>query len=65
MTIPAGSTAASIEAVLNYALIPTPEPGLKEKYLASLTTDKERENAKNILDEYTQPRLLTYRAKAL
>ena len=65
LTIPAGSTAAAIEAVLNYALIPTPEPGLKEKYLASLTTDKERENAKNILDEYTQPRLLTYRAKAL
>ena len=63
LAIPAGSTAASIEAVLNYALIPTPEPGLKEKYLASLTTDKEREKAKNILDEYTQPRLLTYRAK--
>ncbi len=26
LAIPAGSTAASIEAVLNYALIPTPEP---------------------------------------
>ncbi|MGH7184272.1 MAG: multiheme c-type cytochrome [Nitrospiraceae bacterium] len=65
LTIPSGTTATSIEAVLNYALIPTPEPALKEKYLASLATDKERESAKKILDEYTQPRLLTYRAKTL
>jgi hypothetical protein len=65
LAIPAGSTAASIEAVLNYALIPTPEPALKEKYLATLATDKERESAKKIFDEYTQPRLLTYRAKTL
>lgn len=65
LAIPSGTTATSIEAVLNYALIPTPEPVLKEKYLASLATDKERESAKKILDEYTQPRLLTYRAKTL
>ncbi|MEK7763022.1 MAG: multiheme c-type cytochrome [Nitrospirota bacterium] len=63
LAIPPGSTAASIEAVLNYALIPMPEPALKDKYLATLATDKERENAKMIFDEYTQPRLLTYRAK--
>jgi hypothetical protein len=30
-----------------------------------LTTDKERESAIKIFDEYTQPRLLTYRAKSL
>jgi hypothetical protein len=65
LAIPAGSTAASIEAVLNYALIPTPGPALKEKYLATLATDKDRESAKKIFDEYTQPRLLTYRAKSL
>ena len=65
LAIPDGSTAASIEAVLNYALIPTPEPALKEKYLATLATDKERESAQKIFDEYTQPRLLTYRAKTL
>jgi len=46
-------------------LIPMPEPALKEKYLATLATDKERESAKNIFDEYTQPRLLTYRVKTL
>jgi len=64
-TLPAGSTAALVEAVLSYALIPTPEPALKDKYLATLGNDKERDNAKNILDEYTQPRVLTYRAKNL
>ena len=65
LAIPAGSTAASIEVVLNYALIPKPEPALMEKYLATLGTDKERESAKRIFDEYTQPRLLTYRIKNL
>jgi hypothetical protein len=65
LALPAGTTAASIEAVLNYALIPIPEPSLKEKYLATLATDKERELARKIFDEYTQPRLLTYRAKNL
>ena len=65
LAIPSGSTPASIEAVLNYALIPTPEPALKDKYLATLANDKERESAKKIFDEYTQPRMLTYRAKTL
>ena len=61
----AGGSAASVEAVLSYSLIPTPEPALKDKYLATLKDDKEREKAKKILDEYTQPRMLTYRAKTL
>jgi nitrate/TMAO reductase-like tetraheme cytochrome c subunit len=63
LSLPAGASAASIEAVLNYSLIPVPEPALKDKYLATLPGDKERESAKMILDEYTQPRVLTYRAK--
>jgi hypothetical protein len=46
-------------------LIPVAEPALKEKYLATLNDDKERETAKKILDEYTKPRMLTYRAKTL
>ena len=64
-SIPAGSTPASVEAVLSYALIPTPEPTLREKYLATLKNDKERDEAKHVLDEYQQPRLLTYRVKTL
>ena len=65
LSVPAGTTAASIEAVLNYALIPVPDTALRDKYLATLTDNKEREAAKKILDEYTQPRMLTYRAKTL
>lgn len=65
LTLPSGSQAATVEAVLNYALIPAPDPKLKEQYLASLPTDKERQEAKKIIDEYTQPRMLTYRAKSL
>jgi hypothetical protein len=54
-----------VEAVLSYTLIPAPEPALKDKYLATLKDDKERQTAKKIFDEYTQPRMLTYRAKTL
>lgn len=64
-TLPAGSSPATVEAVLTYALIPTPEPLLKEKYLATLGSDKARDEAKKIIDEYAQPRILTYRVKSL
>lgn len=64
-SLPAGSTATTVEAVLSYALIPTPEPALRDKYLSTLASDKEREEAKKILSEYTQPRILTYRTKSL
>lgn len=65
LTMPDGSAAATVEAVLTYALIPTPEPMLKDKYLATLSSDKERDEAKQIIHEYTRPRMLTYRAKSL
>lgn len=65
LPLAAGAAPATVEAVLNYALIPTPEPALRDKYLATLGTDKERDEAKKVIEEYTQPRLLTYRAKTL
>jgi len=46
-------------------LIPEPEPDLKAKYLETLTNDQERAAAKKVIEEYTQPRMLTYRAKSL
>ncbi|HEY5627791.1 MAG TPA: multiheme c-type cytochrome [Nitrospira sp.] len=64
-TWPAGAKATLVEAVLSYALLPTPDQALKDKYLATLSSDKEREQARKILDEYQQPRVLTYRAKNL
>lgn len=64
LALPAG-TAATVEAVLTYALIPTPAPTLMNTYLATLKSDKERDEAKQIVHEYTQPRMLTYRVKTL
>ncbi|HET9962913.1 MAG TPA: multiheme c-type cytochrome [Nitrospiraceae bacterium] len=64
-TIKAGSAPATVEAILNYSLIPEPEPALKERYLATLETDQDRATARNVIDEYIQPRVLTYRAKPL
>ena len=64
-SLPSGSSAATIEVVLTYALIPDPDPALKEQYLATLPDDKAREAAKKIIEEYVQPRVLTYRAKTL
>ena len=51
--------------MLNYALIPEPEPELKAKYLATLANDEERATAKKVIGEYIQPRMLTYRVKSL
>lgn len=64
-SLPSGAVPATVEAVLSYALIPTPGASLKAKYLATLKSDKDREEAGKILDEYQQPRVLTYRAKTL
>jgi len=60
-----GGEPATIEVVLNYALIPEPEAELKAKYLATLANDQERAAAKQVIEEYIQPRMLTYRTKSL
>jgi cytochrome c554/c'-like protein len=54
-----------IEAVLTYSLIPRPAPALLEGYLKTLTTEAERERAKRLLTDYSEPRILTFRTKAL
>ncbi len=56
---------ASVEAILTYQLIPTPSPALRDQYLATLPNDQARQDAAAILKEYGQPRVLTYRVKAL
>jgi len=65
MTLPGGPAVVTVEAVLTYSLIPTPDAALMEKYLATLGGEKEREEATQIIQEYTRPRVLTYRAKSL
>jgi hypothetical protein len=54
-----------LEAVLSYALIPEPTPELKDSYLATLPTDKDREKAEAIIKDYAAPRLLTFRTMNL
>lgn len=66
LTLPSGSAApATIEGLLTYSLIPEPTPELKAKYLATLPSDKDRETAITLIHEYSQPRVLTFRIKAL
>ncbi len=65
LTLPDGAVASSVEAVLTYSLIPTPAPELQQTYLATLRTDGEREEAKKIIQEYSQRHFLTYRVKPL
>lgn len=65
LTLPNGTVASSVEVVLTYSLIPRPEQGLQDRYLASLQAESEREEAKKIIQEYTQRHFLTYRVKTL
>jgi hypothetical protein len=65
MTLPAGASPVSVEALLTYALVPEPDPKLMEKYLATLRTDKERAEATKLIQEYSLPRVLTFRTKTL
>jgi len=54
-----------LEAILSYALIPEPTSVLKDAYLATLPTDKDRERAEAIIKDYAAPRLLTFRTMNL
>jgi len=60
-----GAAAVRLEALLTYALIPEPDAALRDRYLASLPSDKERDTAKQLIAEYAQPRVLTFRTRAL
>ncbi len=65
LTLKEGAAPANLEATLTYALIPEPSPALRDKYLATLAGEKERTEAMKLLQEYFQPRVLTFRTKAL
>jgi len=65
LSLPAGASSATVEALLTYALIPQPESSLMEKYLATLKSEQERSAATKLIQEYAQPRVLTFRTKSL
>ncbi|GKS59092.1 hypothetical protein YTPLAS18_26190 [Nitrospira sp.] len=56
---------ARVEAILKYQLIPDPPPSLRDQYLATLSSDRARQEAAAILKDYAQQRVLTYRVKTL
>ena len=60
-----GARPARIQAVLSSALLPEAEPSLLERYLASLSSDRERREAKQLLTDYAVPTLLTFRSRTL
>ncbi len=62
---PQGEKGLVLEAALSYALIPEPTQGLKDAYLATLPSDKNREKAEAIIKDYASPRLLTFRTMNL
>ena len=63
--IPDGLQSVNVEAVLSYALIPEPTPELQERYLSTLASDKEREEAEKIIKDYSSQRLITFRTTTL
>jgi hypothetical protein len=62
---PSDTKGLMLEAVVSYALIPNPTAELKAAYLATLPTDKDREKANAIIQDYSSPRLLTFRTMNL
>lgn len=54
-----------LEATLTYALIPQPSQALKDRYLSTLATPKEKELANKIIEDYSAERLLTFRSRPL
>lgn len=65
LSLPAGATPATVEALLSYALIPEPTPELKQRYLATLPGEPEKAAAAKLIDDYAKPRVLTFRIKTL
>ena len=65
LTIPEGKSPAIIEALLTYSLIPEPDARLKARYLATLESDEDREEATTLIQEYAQERVLTFRSMTL
>ncbi|WNM60237.1 multiheme c-type cytochrome [Candidatus Nitrospira neomarina] len=65
IAVPEDSTPAFIEATISYALMPKPGEELQSRYLATLSGEKQRNEALQIVEHYTAPRLLTFRTKAL
>jgi len=64
-TVPTDLSSVRIEAVLTYSLIPEPSPESMKQYLSTLPKEKDRKAAIKIIEDYSSPRLLTFRTKTI
>ncbi len=60
-----GTFPHSVEATLQYALIPNPSQALLDRYLATLSREQDQKTAKDIIAAYASQRLLTFRTKSI
>lgn len=60
-----GAAPSYVEASLDYALIPEPSQALLDQYLGTLERGREKKKAAEIIEDYSSPRLLTFRTKSL
>jgi len=65
ISVPKDSFPTLIEASVSYALIPEPRAKLKNSYLATLSDEKNRQKAEDIIESYSSYRLLTFRTMRL
>ena len=65
LAVPEQTSSLLVEASLSYALIPKPSADLLNRYLQTLSSDKERKAAEKVVTDYSSTRLLTFRTMTL
>jgi len=64
-SVPDPAQVKLLEASLRYSLIPRPSKELQAQYLATLSSDHDKQAAQKIIEEYSSQRLLTFRVRKL
>lgn len=65
LSMPDGVRPVRVQAVFTSALLPEAEPALLARYLASLSSDRERTEAKRLLTDYAKETLFAFRSWTL
>jgi len=65
VSMPTDGKPSYVEATLSYALIPEPSQQLTDQYLNTLKNEAEKQKVRDIIENYSSQRLLTFRTKSL
>ncbi len=65
LPVPKDVSPQFLEASVRYALIPQPGEMIKKRYLATLPDEQARRRAKDLIQDYSSFRLLTFRTTKL